>query len=122
MKNKTISEAQQQLESLGLKCSTSGNADAIITEQVPASGSQLVSGGIVKLYTAGNDERVSQTVPDLKGVSFAQAKVMLAAKNLNITSTGDGIVIAQDPKSGSSADEGTIINVTLQEATSTTQH
>lgn len=47
---------------------------------------------------------------------------MLAAKNLNITSTGSGIVIAQDPKSGTSVDEGTVVNVTLQEATGTSQH
>ena len=76
----------------------------------------------VKLYTQGNDDRVSQSVPDLKGVTFEQAKIMLKAKNLNISSTGTGIVIAQDPKQGTKVDEGTVINVTLQEKTQTTQH
>ena len=47
---------------------------------------------------------------------------MLESKNLNISSTGTGIVIAQDPKSGSEVDEGTVITVTLQEATKSTQH
>ena len=51
-----------------------------------------------------------------------KAKVMLEAKNLNISSTGSGIVIAQDPKAGSSVDEGTIINVTLQEASTSSQN
>ncbi len=122
LKNKTLAEAQKSLDELGLKYSSTGNVDEIITDQMPTSGTKLMSGGIVKLYTKGNEERVSQTVPDLKGVTLAQAKVMLASKNLNITSTGSGIVIAQDPKSETSVDEGTVINVTLQEATSTSQH
>ena len=74
------------------------------------------------MYTEGSDDRVSQSVPDLKGVTFEQAKIMLKAKNLNIASTGSGIVIAQDPQYGTKVDEGTVINVTLQEKTSTTQH
>lgn len=122
VKNKTLREAQKALEDIGLKYVSTGNADDIISEQVPASGTQLTKGGKVKLYSPGNDGRVSQTVPDLKGVSLAQAKVMLEAKNLNISSTGSGIVIAQDPKAGSSVDEGTIINVTLQEASTSSQN
>ena len=74
------------------------------------------------MYTAGNTDRVSQVVPDLKGVSLAQAKIMLEAKNLNVSSVGTGIVIAQNPKAGSNADEGTAVSVTLQEATGETQH
>ena len=89
---------------------------------MPKEGTMLPSGGIVKLYTQGNDERVSQTVPDLKGVSLAQAKIMLKAKNLNISSKGSGIVISQDPTSGTKVDEGTVINVTLQEEITEGQH
>ena len=36
--------------------------------------------------------------------------------------SGTGIVIAQNPQADTLVDEGTIINVTLQERTSTTQH
>ena len=122
IKNKSLEEAQSILKAAGLKYSSVGSLDEIVTEQMPASGTQLSSGGIVKVYTKGNEDRVSQTVPDLKGVTYAQAKVMLESKNLNISSTGSGIVIAQDPKSGSEVDEGTVITVTLQEATKATQH
>ena len=120
--NKTIAEAQKILKAAGLEYSSVGDADNIVSEQVPKSGTQLQKNGIVKLYAEGKDERVSQTVPDLKGVSLAQAKVMLKARNLNISSKGSGIVIAQDPKAGTSVDEGTVINVTLQEATTSGQH
>lgn len=120
--NKTVAEAQKKLSEVGLEYSTSASADDIVKEQVPPKGTSLTSGGIIKLYTEGNDDRVSQSVPDLKGVTFEQAKIMLKAKNLNIASTGSGIVIAQDPQVGTQVDEGTVINVTLQEKTSTTQH
>lgn len=120
--NKTIQEAKSIMEENGLTYKTNGNVDDTITEQVPKSGTQLTKGGIVKLYTQGNDQRVAQTVPDLKDASFAQAKVMLEAKNLNISSSGSGVVIAQDPKAGSQVDEGTIINVKLQNASTTSQN
>lgn len=120
--NKTIAEAQKILKAAGLEYSSVGDADNIVSEQVPKSGTQLQKNGIVKIYAEGKDERVSQTVPDLKGVSLAQAKVMLKVRNLNISSKGTGIVIAQDPKAGTSVDEGTVINVTLQEATTSGQH
>ena len=119
--NKTVAEAQKILQQAGLEYNTNASADDIVKEQVPPKGTQLTPGGIVKLYKEGNDDRVSQSVPDLKGVTFEQAKIMLKAKNLNIASTGSGIVIAQDPQAGTSVDEGTVINVTLQEKTSTTQ-
>lgn len=120
--NKTIQEAKSIMEENGLTYKSNGNVDDVIVEQVPKSGTQLTRGGIVKLYTKGNDQRVSQTVPDLKDASFAQAKVMLEAKNLNISSSGSGVVIAQDPKAGSQVDEGTVINVKLQNASSTSQN
>ncbi len=122
VQNKTLAEAQRIIKEAGLDYSYVGNSDEIVSEQVPKAGTQLVSAGVVKLYTRGNEERVSQTVPDLKGVSLAQAKIMLKAKNLNISSKGTGIVIAQDPIAGTSVDEGTIINVTLQEEITQGQH
>lgn len=120
--NKTFAEAQRILQDLGLEYSTKALADDVIKEQVPPKGTQLTRGGIVKLYTEGNDGRVSQKVPNLKGVTFEQAKIMLKAKNLNISRTGTGIVITQNPQADTLVDEGTVINVTLQERTSTKQH
>lgn len=122
VENKTYAEAKKVIENAGLTFKCEGQADDIIKEQMPKGGTQLISGGIVKTYVEGNDARVSQTVPDLKGVTLSQAKIMLKAKNLNISSTGDGIVIAQDPKAGKEADEGTVINVTLQQETTKSQN
>ena len=66
----------------------------------------------------GTDEKAKATVPNLKGVTYEQAKNMLKSKNLNISYSGNGIVIAQDPTASSEIEEGSIVTVTLQAKTS----
>lgn len=122
VKGQTLKTAKSTIENAGLTCKFTGALDETITEQVPKAGTQLKKNGIVKLYVEGKDNRVSQTVPDLKGVSFEQARIMLEARNLNISSSGTGVVIAQDIKADTQVDEGTIINVTLQEVTNKLQN
>lgn len=122
VRNKTVSEAKKILENLGLKCDISESTDSLVSEQMPKPGTPLYSGSIVKLYSKGNEARVSSTVPDLKGMSLSQATNALKSKNLNIKSTGTGKVISQDPIAGKSVEEGTVINVTLQEDISGSAH
>ena len=74
----------------------------------------MIAESTVNLYSTGNEARVSQEVPDLKGMSYAQARNALKAKNLNIHVTGSGVVLSQDPMAGTSVEEGTVVNVTLQ--------
>lgn len=118
VRNKTLSEAKQILEDAGFICSTSGSSDQIVTSQVPTQGTPLEKSAIIKLYTAESTATVSQSVPDLKGMTLAQAKNALKSKNLNISYTGTGKVISQDIPNGTSVEEGTVIHVNLQEATS----
>jgi len=117
VRNKTISEAKQILEDSGFVCSTSGSSDQIVTTQVPIQGTTLEKSSIIKLYTQESNMSVSQTVPNLKGFTLAQAKNSLKSKNLNISYTGSGTVISQDISADTSVEEGTIIHVVLQEAT-----
>lgn len=117
LRNKTISEAKQLLEDLGLKAITSSSSDEVITSQNPKAGVSLSKNGIVKLYTSEHSSSVSVTVPDLKGKNLSQATSSLKNKNLNIQATGTGIVVSQDQAVGTSVEEGTVIKVTLQEVT-----
>lgn len=115
VRNKTIAEAKKILEDAGFTCKISTqDTSLIVTDQVPKPGTSLISGSSVNLYSSGNEARVSQEVPNLKGMSYAQAKNALKAKNLNIHVTGTGTVLSQDPMAGTSVEEGTVINVTLQ--------
>lgn len=122
IRNKTAAEAKKAIEKVGLICSFSGSSDAIITDQVPKPGTSLKPGAIIKIYSEGDDARVSSSVPNLKGMSLYQATNALHSKNLNIKSSGSGKVIAQDPIVGNSVEEGTVVTVTLQEDLAASAH
>ncbi len=112
--NKTIAEAKKIIESAGFDCIISGSSDEIVTEQMPKAGTQLIKDSTVKIYSAGNEARVSQTVPDLKGLTLSQAKVVAKERNLNIQINGSGVVISQEPIAGTSVEEGTVINISMK--------
>ena len=115
VKNKTIAEAKKILEKQGFTCEVSGDSEDLVSEQMPGAGTSLIEGSIVKLYSADNDTKVSQSVPNLKGMSLSEAKAALRNKNLNIKYSGAGKVITQSITAGTSVEEGTVIDVVLQE-------
>lgn len=115
VKNKTVGEAKKIIEKQGFECETSGNDEDIVTEQMPVEGTGLIEGSVVKLYTENSDTRISQTVPNLKGMTLSEAKAELKNKNLNIKYTGSGKVTSQDITTGTSVEEGTVISVVLQQ-------
>lgn len=115
IRNKTVAEAKKVLENAGFTAIISGSdTSLIVTDQVPKPGTSLLKGSTVNIYSSGNEARVSVQVPNLKGMTFSQARNALKAKKLNINVTGSGVVLSQDPMAGSTVEEGTVINVTLQ--------
>mgnify|MGYP001135243966 CR=1 FL=1 len=118
LRNKTVSEAKQILKNLGITPVTSASDNEIVTVQTPKAGVSVSKNGVCKLYTEENSTSVSVTVPDLKGKSLSNVTATLKSKNLNIQSTGSGIVVSQDPAVGSTVEEGTVVKVTLQEVAS----
>lgn len=115
VRNKTVLEAKKIIENAGFTCKISGtDTSLIVTDQVPKPGTALISGASVNIYSVGNEARTSQEVPNLKGMTYAQARNALKAKNLNIHITGSGTVLSQDPMAGTSVEEGTVVNITLQ--------
>lgn len=115
VRNKTVAEAKKILENLGITAIISGDDSSLVTDQVPKPGTALSSGATVNIYSSGNEARVSATVPNLKDMTLSQATAALKSKKLNIHATGSGKVVSQDPMAGTSVEEGTIINVTLQQ-------
>lgn len=111
--NKTVAEAKKLLEKQGFTCSTSAKSTDLVTAQYPVKGSQLTKGSVVKLYTETENTRVSKQVPNLIGKNLSQVKNLVKEKNLNVSVTGSGVVVSQDPIAGTSVEEGTIIRVTL---------
>ena len=114
VKNKTVAEAKKIIENQGFRCEISGNSEDIVSAQMPVAGTGLIEDSIVKIYTEDSDTRVSQKVPNLKGMSLSEAKAELRKKNLNIKYSGSGKVSSQSITAGTSVEEGTVIEVVLQ--------
>jgi len=120
---KTAAEAKKMLEDEGFKCSYDCESTAIITEQIPRAGTQLIEGAIVQLYSDDTKNSKKKTeVPNLKGMSYNTAKNTLSANKLNINVVGSGQVISQDPIAGTEVNEGTVITVTLQNDVGSSSH
>lgn len=111
--NKTVAEAKKILEKAGFNCSTLADSSEIVTEQYPPKGSELLENAVIKLYTETQNTRISKQVPDLTGKSLSQVKNLLAENNLNLSVSGSGTVVSQEPIAGTSVEEGTIVKVTL---------
>lgn len=115
--NKTVTEAQRILTNAGFRCSfniTGNKNEVLVTSQVPARKTKLPNNSLVMLYTAENDVRTSTTVPNLTGMSAAQAANSLKSKNLNISVEGSGTVVGQEPAKDTSVEEGSVVKVKLE--------
>ena len=88
-----------------------------MTEQLPARGSVIASGSEVLLY-AGGGPSGGATVPNLAGMTYAEARDALAARGLFIASGGAAaeegrLVSGQDTAAGTDVGPGAVITVTL---------
>lgn len=117
VENKTVTEAQKVLTNAGFRSmfTLNGNKnEVLVTDQVPKAGTTLPNNSLVMLYTAENNVRTSTTVPNLNGMTAAQAANSLKAKNLNITTEGSGKVVSQEPAANTSVEQGTVVKITLK--------
>lgn len=115
--NKTLTEAKKSLENLGFEViteETDKSNSVLVTEQVPSSGTTVVDGATIVLYTEENTVRTSVTVPNLIGETLSEAKSELADKNLNIMYSGSGKVVSQNIAEGTTTEQGTVITIKLE--------
>ncbi len=117
----TLNEAYSQLEDMGLSYSVIGTEDegeAIVTEQIPASGSPVPRGGKVVLYTEGySEEETLVEVPDFLRMDLANASYVAGVSQLQISVTGAGsdtaTVTMQDIAPGEMVKQGTVITLSF---------
>ena len=118
VRNRTIAEARRLLPSFTVHVYGEEDEDTtIVTDQLPHPGVNLFGGANIFLSTENNNTRMSETVPNLRGMSLTQARNALASRNLNITFTGQGVVMHQEPPLGSNVPQGTVVNVRLMPQT-----
>ena len=120
--NKTIAEARSILKSSGFNINVTGDEDentTLIVDQMPKAGVTLLENSTIYLYTANNNVRTPTTVPDLKGMNYAQVINSIQASNLNVIIDGSGTVVSQDISAEKEVEQGTAVKVTLQAETVT---
>lgn len=116
VRTKTITEATKALKALGFNVEIEFDGDknsTAVSDQLPVAGTTLKKGSIVKLYAEDDDVRVSVEVPHVIGKTAAEAEAILKQRGLNISITGAGVVVSQDPPSGTHVEQGTVIRVEM---------
>lgn len=114
----SVSEAQSKVEADGYTCVIKGDGDTVAA-QLPAASTRIPQGGTVVLYTSLEEITNSEVeVPDFSGLSLAEANLVAASYNLNISVQGvsgisDGVVLMQSTAAGESVSAGTVITLTF---------
>lgn len=110
-------QARNRLEELGFTVLTDGgNGTDNVTAQMPSPGATLHQGGQVMLYTGRSEAAEAETlvcVPDVKGLSIAEAASLLRLRELEMTIDGSGFAVEQAPAAGEFVSPGTNVNVTF---------
>lgn len=126
VKGMSYSEAKEVLEAKGLKIEKADEPIASqkiekgkIVSQTPSKNSKVKKGRTVRvILSAGNTEL---KVPDLKGLSYKEAKTLLSEMGLQISkgdevdsdSVAEGLIASQYPSAKTKADKGDIITVNI---------
>lgn len=85
----TADEAKSTLEKSGLKTKVVGEGSAVV-DQLPKPGSSITNGSTVILYMEENNDESEVTVPNVIGLSVADAKARLESAGLNFEAIGAG--------------------------------
>lgn len=123
----TLNEAYTELEKLGLSYSVIGTEDdgnAVITEQIPATGTVVPRDGKVVLYTEDYDEtEILVEVPDFSGMDVANASYLASINQLQISVSGanssSATATMQSVAAGEYVKVGTVITLSFVDNVST---
>lgn len=111
------SDAEKALESAGLVAHYTGDPSGVVTAQDIAAGTMVAPGTIVTVTLTTPTPQV--VVPDLSDMSLTEAEQATdnAGLALDYTGPSDGTVTSQSPDPGTQVDQGSTVNVTLENLT-----
>ncbi len=113
---KSLTEAAEMIREAGLRYRTIGDGETV-TEQLPAAGSEIADGSEIILYLGAGISPDTETVPDLTGMRYDEARDALSYYGLYLSTRsalgGERSVSAQSLPAGSQAEHGTVVEVTL---------
>lgn len=86
----TVDDAVALLKDSGFTVKTVGDGDKVIS-QMPSYNQTLPQDGIIVLYTEQDSDRLTVTVPNLKGLTMSQVNKTAHANGLNVRISGNAL-------------------------------
>ncbi len=116
---KDIAEAQALVSSSGFTCRTIGEGTTV-TAQLPRSGSVIAADSELILYLGAEPSGDVSAVPDLIGMDYESARVVLGWENLYVKGegailSGSAYVTRQSIAEGEEVPIGTVVTVSLSD-------
>ena len=118
LQDATLDTAKSTLEQLGLTYEVVGSGSSVIS-QSPTTGTSIVKGGKVLLYTEQNATPDLVSVPNLVGMTASQANETMAYYGLNYALVGasasseGALVKSQSVPEGTQIQRGSSVTLTL---------
>ncbi len=119
VKSYSVTEAKQNMESLGFKVKIVGNGSTV-TDQAPMANVSIAPNSTVVLYAGEDKPDKTVSVETLNGMSYRQAKAVLEQDGLFIRCVGVApsesltiVVASQSVSPGSEVAYGSVVQVTL---------
>lgn len=116
-----VNEASAKVEKDGYTYVVRGNGDTVAA-QLPAASTRIPQGGTIVLYTSLEEVANNEVeVPKFSGLSLAEANMVAASYNLNISvsgavGTGNKVVCSQSVPEGKKVSAGTVISLMFMTA------
>ncbi len=110
-----LAKAKSKVDNLKLQYQVVGSGKKVV-KQLPEAGSQVMSGGIIIIYTEEDNTDKTVTVPDMVGLTATEVNSVAARAGINIEFSGNtsssGLkAYRQSVEPGSKVDAGTIVTV-----------
>ena len=115
----SLDEAVMRLSEAGIRCEIVGSGTSVVDQVPPAKSTISKDNGVVILYTGGSEEEKTSVVPNVIGMTAAQAYKALAEAGFNIHLEGalngsGAVVMTQSLAAGTVAPKGTVITVDIR--------
>ncbi len=120
---KTPEEAKSILEEAGFVLKETVGGGAAVTAQMPAANAKVAAGSEIVLYCGEEPVMEPVEMPDLLGLSYEVARIRASWAGLYVRGTGTMmksnyvLTVSQSVEPGTMVDPGTIVTVTLNDAT-----